>query len=104
MPARERLLDQLGLREALGRDEAGQHEADVDAVLALLGPQRVRPAGERELRGAVGAACRARATRPAVEATLTIAEGALARSSGSSASVRRTWASKLIAIVRRTFS
>ena len=46
----------------------------------------------------------ARATRPAVEATLTIAHGALERSSGSSASVRRTWASKLMAIVRLTFS
>ena len=46
----------------------------------------------------------ARATRPAVRATLTIALGAEARSSGSSASVRRTCASKLISIVRRTFS
>ena len=38
----------------------GQHEPDVHAVRALLRPQRVRPAGERELRGAVGAGARAR--------------------------------------------
>ena len=43
-------LDELRLREALGRDEARQHEADVDAVRALLEVQRVGPAGERELR------------------------------------------------------
>jgi hypothetical protein len=39
-----------------------------------------------------------------VEATLTIALGADSRSSGSSASVSRSCASKLMAIVRRTFS
>ena len=43
---------------------------------------------------------RARATRPAVLATLTIALGAEARSSGSSASVRRTTASKLSSMWR----
>ena len=45
-----------------------------------------------------------RATRPAVLATFTIELGADSRSSGSSASVRRTTASKFTAIVRRTFS
>ena len=47
---------------------------------------------------------RERDTRPAVLATFTIALGAEVRSSGSSASVRRSCASKLISIVRRTFS
>ncbi len=46
----------------------------------------------------------ARATRAAVLATFTIALGHEARSSGSSSSVRRTTASKLIAIVRCTVS
>ena len=46
----------------------------------------------------------ARPTRPATLATLTIALGALARSSGSSASVRRTAASKFSSMVRRTFA
>ena len=46
----------------------------------------------------------ARATLPEVEATLTMADGADMRSSGSSASVSLIWASKLMAIVRRTFS
>ena len=45
-----------------------------------------------------------RATLPAVEETLTIALGAEERNNPSSASVSRTCASKLIAIVRRTFS
>ncbi len=43
-----------------------------------------------------------RPIRPAVLTTLTIALGADARRSGSSASVSRTWASKLSAIVVRT--
>jgi hypothetical protein len=47
---------------------------------------------------------RGRPTRPATELTFTTALGAEARSSGSSASVRRTTASKLTSIVRRTFS
>ena len=73
------------------------------AVRALLGPQRVRPAGEGELRRAVGAGSGA-GHPAAVEATFTIALGAEARSSGSSSSVRRSCASKLMAIVRLTFS
>ena len=52
--------------------------------------------------------CRRRLPRvrrvPAVEDTLTMALGADLRSSGSSASVRRTCASKLMAMVRLTFS
>ena len=44
----------------------------------------------------------ARATRPATLPTNTIPLGAERRSSGSRASVRRTWASKLIAMTRRT--
>ena len=47
---------------------------------------------------------RARATRPAVLATLTIEAGAEARRAGSSASVRRTTASKLSSMWRWTFS
>ena len=45
-----------------------------------------------------------RAMRPAVLATFTIALGADSCSSGSSASVSRTTASKFTSIVRRTFS
>ena len=54
-PARAAPLDQLALREALGRDEARHHGADVDAVRALLGAQAVAPDGERGLGGRVGA-------------------------------------------------
>ena len=59
-PARQRLLGQLTLGEALGDDEAGEHEADVHAVLSLLEVQRVAPAAERELAGGVGARVPAR--------------------------------------------
>ena len=45
-----------------------------------------------------------RARRPDTELTLTTALGADARSTGSSASVSRTTASKFSSIVRRTFS
>ena len=59
-PARERVVVELGLREALGGDEARQHEPDVDAAGRLLAGQRVRPARERELARRVGAGARPR--------------------------------------------
>src|SRR6201996_9188248 len=46
---------QLGLREAFGRDEAGQDHADVDAVRRLLEREGVGPADQRELARRVGA-------------------------------------------------
>ena len=92
------------VREALGRDEPGQHDADVHAVRLLLEPDRLAPAGERELRRRVGAVAWAARPAPAIELTLTIELGDDARSSGSSASVSRTTASKLTSIVRRTFA
>ena len=54
-PAGQRFLAQLGGREALGRDEAGQHHADVDSVGLLLRVERVGPADQGELAGRVGA-------------------------------------------------
>ncbi len=54
-PAGERFFAQLGRREALGADEAGQDHADVDAVRLLLGVEGVGPADQGELAGRVGA-------------------------------------------------
>ena len=96
--------EQLAGGEALGGDEPGEHRTDVDTVGVLLGVQRVAPTGERELARRIGAAAGPRATRAAVLETLTIALGAHSRNSGSSASVRRTGASKLSSIVRCTLA
>jgi hypothetical protein len=76
---------------------------DVHAVLALLEREGLAPADQRELARAV-APDATRADAAATLATFTIALGALDRSSGSSASVSRTTASKFSSIVLRTFS
>ena len=73
----------------------------MDAVARLLHLQGLGPAGQGELAGRVRPA-RGRDTRPATLPTLTIPLGAERRSSGSRASVSRTWASKLVAMTRRT--
>ena len=74
-PAGRKLGTQLTLGEALGGDESGQHEANVNAVRKLLSVKRVAPAGERKLARGVGTCSRSE-TRPAVLATLTIETGA----------------------------
>src|SRR6185503_6893466 len=89
-------------REALRRDEAGHHEADVHAVLLLLRVQTVAPADQRELARGVGRGPRAGDTRPATLATLTIELGAERRRIGSSASVSRSVASKFSFMWRST--
>src|SRR5207247_7294432 len=53
-PADEPLGPQLLLRESLGGDEPGKHEADVYAVAALLEVQAIAPSGQCELAGRVG--------------------------------------------------
>ena len=76
----------------------------MDAVEVLLRVQRSRSTRQRPPWRRSRRPRPARPTRPAVLAMLTIALGADARSSGSSASVSRSCASKFSAIVRRASS
>ena len=69
----------------------------------LLGVERVAPDGERRLGGAVGAGTRAADPSGGARDVDDRARRG-ARRSGSSASVRRSWASKFSAIVRRASS
>src|SRR5262249_11500558 len=100
-PAGGRLGLQLRGWEALGRHEPGEHHTHVNAVRGLLGVECVGPTDERELARRVGARVGPGHARRAVLATFTmltwraVSFAAVARSSGSSASVSRTGASKL---------
>ena len=96
-------------REALGLDEARQHEPDVNAVRALLGVQRVAPADQGELARRVGAGV---GPRDARRGAGDVDDGTRRspprprspRSSGSSASVSRTGASKFSFMWRSMFA